>query len=92
VSGAQFVKATDPFFGPATPASLPHLAVATGQESAVRSPALELQEALEGMLTQTDTRSPRPVAVMALALGAVSVAAVCAAFWVSLARVLISAG
>lgn len=91
MSGAQFVEATDPSFGPATPARLPHLAVATGQESAVRSPALELQEALEGMLTQTGTRSPRPAAVMALAVGATGVALVCAAFWVSLARFVISA-
>lgn len=91
MSGAQSVKATDPFFGPATSASLPHLAVATGHEGVVRSPALELQEALEGMLSQPHTRSPRPAAAAALAFGAAGLAAVCAAFWVSLARLLISA-
>lgn len=95
MSGAQSVEATDPvsgpFFGPATPVSLPHLSVATGHESAVRSPALELQEALGGMLTQTGTRAPRPAAALALAAGVVGVAGVCLAFWVSLARVFISA-
>lgn len=91
MSGAQSASAIPSFPAPATPVSLPHLGVATGLECAVRSPALALQEALEGMLTHTDARSPRPAAAVALVAGAVGVAALCAAFWVSLARLLISA-
>lgn len=77
---------------PATPSPLPRLALASGSEPGVRSPALELQEALEIMLAVPERRpSPRLTSAVALTLGGASVVGVCAAFWLTIARLVISA-
>lgn len=75
----------------ATAPALAHLSLASGEERPVRSPALELQEALEAMLAANTRPAVRPAAAAALALGAAGVLAACAAFWFSLARTLIAA-
>jgi hypothetical protein len=69
---------------------VPVLSVATGEEAAIRSPALDLQEALEEMLTRRQLGAMHPATVLALALGGLGVVAVCSAFWVTAARMLIS--
>lgn len=76
----------------ATEREVPRLSVASGREASVRSPALDLQEALESMLTVAKPRPVvQPAAAISLALGATAVATVCAAFWITLARMVISA-
>lgn len=75
----------------ATASAMAHLYVASGDEAAARSPALEMQEALEVMLAASGQRTVNAVAAVTVALGAAGVIGVCAAFWVSLARLLISA-
>lgn len=75
---------------PETKVALAALTVASGEERPVRSPALELQEALEEMLSTAAYPAPRPASAMALGLGLMAAAGVCAAFWISLGRVLIS--
>lgn len=73
-----------------TPARVSALSLASGEERPIRSPALELQEALEEMLNAPVAHAPRPMNAMGLGLGLLTVAGACAAFWISLGRVLIS--
>ena len=73
-----------------TPPAASALSLASGEERPVRSPALELQEALEEMLNAPVAHAPRPMNAVALGLGLLTVAGACAAFWISLGRVLIS--
>lgn len=73
-----------------TPPAVSALSLASGDERPVRSPALELQEALEEMLNAPVAHTPRPLNAMALGVGLLTVAGACAAFWISLGRVLIS--
>ena len=75
----------------ATAPAMAHLYEASGHEAAARSPALELQEALEVMLVAPRQRTVRPAAALALTLGVTGVAGVCTLFWLSLARMLMSA-
>lgn len=75
----------------ATAPAMTHLYVASGSEAAARSPALELQETLEAMLVAPSARTVRPTAALALALSAAGIVGACAVFWVSLARMLMSA-
>jgi hypothetical protein len=65
--------------------------VASGHERAAPSPALELQEYLERMISdRTVTPPQQPLAATALALTITSAAVLCSAFWYSLARLVLS--
>jgi len=75
----------------ATVSEAPALSLASGDERSVRSPALELQETLEEMLAaRAAPQQPSTTSAVALGIGLVSVAGVCAAFWISIGRVLMS--
>jgi hypothetical protein len=66
------------------------LSLASGNERPVRSPALELQEALQEMLAMEAVPAPKPAAALTLGVGLIGIAGVCAAFWVGVGRVLIA--
>jgi hypothetical protein len=67
------------------------LGVASGAEISIRSPALELQEALESRLMfLASRRPPRPVIATSVGLGLMAVTFACAAFWVAVGQLLLS--
>ncbi|HEY8572885.1 hypothetical protein [Phenylobacterium sp.] len=74
----------------ATESAAPALSLASGDERPVRSPALELQEALQEMLAARVAPQPQPSVTLAFGLGLISVAGVCAAFWIAVGRLVIS--
>lgn len=68
-----------------------HLGIASGTEAPVRSPALELQEALEDKVRFLASRSPpRRAIVASLGLGLIAIVFACAAFWFAVGRMLLS--
>lgn len=84
------IRSSEDHSGPETPPAASALSLASGDERPVHSPALQLQEVLEEMLNAPATQAPRPINAVALGLGVLTVAGACAAFWISLGRVLIS--
>lgn len=75
---------------PETHAVASALSLASGDEQPVRSPALELQEALEEMFSTRASPAPEPRNVVALSLGLIAVAGICGAFWIGVGRMLIA--
>jgi hypothetical protein len=67
------------------------LGLASGAEMPIRSPALELQEALESRLMFLASRSPpRPIIATSVGVGLMAVALACTAFWVAVGQLLLS--
>lgn len=73
-----------------TAAACPTLAVATGKETPVRSPAHELQLALQEMLEPRAVAPRRPIAAAALAFGIATSITACGVFWMLVARLVVS--
>jgi hypothetical protein len=74
----------------ATQGANPALSLASGDERPIRSPALELQEALQEMLGIEAAPAPKPARAMAVGVALIGVAGVCATFWIGLARMVIA--